>query len=350
MQIVRVGRMVRARLWLGVLMALAALLLVLLFIGPCAFGVPSHEDRPEVGTLLHVWYGFDPATGESVGGRGSSHWDETVVVEPTHGYYASDDRDVIVWQVEQMRRAGISWVMVSWWGTGDTDFDGVVDQPVFAANHRATLAILDYLKTDGHGMKATVLVEPWVSPGADFMPLAGLTDGQRRLTWQTIRGELYESYKDVWFVWNGEPLVTAYMLMDIGPDQGFTYRRLAAAKWPWPDAFPMDWNVYDTQDRDEFLRGVSDDGFRKVSPRLNTEFLVGVGERDKVIQIDPRFDDDWLGQQVAWVQRDTGIRLVLAWTWNEYHEQNFFEPTTTLPPVGSGDYAVTRLARLRGGG
>ena len=72
----------------------------------------------QLGTLLHVWYGFDSETGEPVGGRGSSHWDPTVVVEPEPGFYSSDDKALIKWQINQMRATGVTWVLVSWFGPG----------------------------------------------------------------------------------------------------------------------------------------------------------------------------------------------------------------------------------------
>ena len=50
--------------------------------------------------LMYLWYGFDVATGESMGGIGSSHWNTPgvhnahrrgVTDEPEYGFYASDD-------------------------------------------------------------------------------------------------------------------------------------------------------------------------------------------------------------------------------------------------------------------
>ena len=52
--------------------------------------------------------------------------------------------------------------------------------------------------------------------------------------------------------------------MDIGPDNRFTYRRMAVATLPVPADYPMDWNVLDTQDSEVFKAIISSDGFKKV--------------------------------------------------------------------------------------
>ena len=127
------------------------------------------------------------------------------------------------------------------------------------------------------------------------------------------------------------------MPMDIGPDSHFTYRRMAVATLPAPDDYPMDWNVLDTQDSEVFKAIISSDGFKKVSPRFDTSYLYAAGVRDTVIQMDPLLEEGWYDDQWRWIKEEEArIELPFVWTWNEYHEQNFIEPTLTEPPVGSG--------------
>ena len=287
---------------------------------------------------MQVWYGFDLATGKSVGGVGSSHWDSTVVVQPRHGLYSSDDPDVIAWQIDQMLDAGITCVMISWFGTGlpNLPFGFSPDNKFGEANHRATKAVLDHLLTLNGRMKASILVEPW----PDVSRLHGepflISDSDKAEIWGIINYELYRPYKSVFLQWDGKPLVTAWMPMDIGPDNRFTYRRLSVYEdIPSPADFPMDWNLLDTTDANKYGQLISADGFRKVSPRFNSLYLYMSGRRDKIVQIDPYLREGWYDSQWEWVfdNRDD-IKLLMVWTWNEYHEQNFIEPTASGSPLG----------------
>ena len=296
------------------------------------------RERPQLGTLLHVWYGFDPETGESVGGVQSSHWDATVVVQPQQGFYSSDDPEVIAWQIDQMLEAGITWVLISWSGTGQpnlpTGFSP--NTRIYEASHRAAKAVLDHILTLNGRMKATILVEPWTDVEVLFGEPLAISEQDKAGIWEAIHKELYTPYRSVWFEWEGKPLIASWMPMDIGPDDRFTYRRMSVYEdIPAPPTFPMDWNMLDTTDPAEFKKLVSADGFRKVSPRLNWFHLYMSGFRDEPLSIDPYFESGWYDSQWKWVLDNRNeIDLLVAWTWNEYHEQNFIEPTVTDLPVG----------------
>ena len=83
--------------------------------------------------MFASWYGYDVANGSDVGrcagGLGSFHWNDTpatggVVYTPTLGFYCSADPAVVHWQLDQIQKAGIRALFVSWWGWGDGDLDG----------------------------------------------------------------------------------------------------------------------------------------------------------------------------------------------------------------------------------
>ena len=176
----------------------------LIFLIACAFLIvagcdssPSDATPPganmQLGTLMHLWYGIDPQTGECRGGLGSSHWDETVLVEPEQGFYCSLDQAVIERQIQQMRSVGINWILLSWWGEGS-------GQPIFRANHEATLKVLQHLQALnelGGTMKATILVEPWLATGSDFTPLVEIPESEKEAIWTLINNQLYRPHRDI---------------------------------------------------------------------------------------------------------------------------------------------------------
>ena len=328
-------------------------------IGACQGVAPgergSAESNVQLGTLMHVWYGFDEA-GESVGGRGSSHWDSTVLVQPMKGLYASDDPEVIEWQIDQVLEAGITWVLISWSGPAVESLPASYSpNGVHIGTHRATQAVLNYLNgLPGQPMKAAILVENWPDEQALFGDPLPLTDSEKSAIWDSIH-DLYQNYEEIWFDWEGKPLVAAWMPMHMGPDDRFTYRLMNVYQdVPLPDDYLMDWNMLDTQDREVFGDLVSEDGFRKVAPRLNWWPLYRIGYRDEPIQIDADLSERWYDLQWEWVFDDRDrIKLLLVWTWNEYHEQNFIEPTITQPSIGVGEVYRDRtryyVDRLRSG-
>ena len=323
---------------------------------------PGDERRsmPDIklGTLMHVWYGFDQDTGESVGGVGSSHWDSTVVVQPMKGLYTSDDPDVIRWQLNQMLQAGITWVLISWAGPAvDNLPDNYTANGTHIGSHRAAKAVLKEIgDLPGQPLKAAVLVEPWPDEAVLFGAPLSMTDGEKSKIWQAIHDELYSPFQDIWLELNDKPLVATWMPMHIGEDVRFSYRLMNVYEdVPAPEGYLMDWNMLDTEDERVFeLLLDNEDGFRKVSPRLNWRHLYMSGFRDEPRQHDPYFKDGWYESQWRWADNNReGIKLLLVWTWNEYHEQNFIEPTDTPPEIGVGtvyrDKTRHYFDRLRSG-
>lgn len=293
----------------------------------------------KVGALWFPWFGFDSTTGASDGGPGSFHWD-ALVVEPEKGLYASDDPDVIAWQIGLLREAGIDWALLSWWGIGDSDYDDVVDDLPLAGVHRANKAILSQIQTLGGAIKASIIVEPWPAPGP-FLPVVPLTAEQKAKIWDWIRDELYTPYSDVWLEWEGKPLVTAWLPMDIGEDPlaQFTYKVMSVAVPPVQGemADVMNWNALTTVDDDEFVEAVSDTRFGIVMPRFDNYQVYVRGNVATPTRIDPWLRQGWQDRnwEMFFKHRDI-VDLCLVWSLNDYGEQTYFEPTITPPPIGSG--------------
>lgn len=163
-----------------------------LLVSGCSSGsqAPQGETRKvDLATLWYSWFGFDLNTGQSIGGLGSSHWNTDVgsygsrvgiTDEPKWGFYASDDPVVIARQLQQMMRAGISVVIISWWGWGDHDLDGQVEGDIGVSYNEAITTALQYIKEHKLPIRFAFLVEWfWYAFGA--LPPGGLSEAQK--TW-----------------------------------------------------------------------------------------------------------------------------------------------------------------------
>ena len=171
-----------------------------------AFDVP-------LAALMYLWYGFNIATGESVGGLGSSHWNPPgvdnahrrgVTDEPAYGFYASDDVEVISQQLADMESAGISVILVSWWGWGDSNFDGTRENRESVAMTRASKALLDHIEENSLPFKVAFLVEP-------FIPnLEEITLDQQQEILDELWDSFYSRYPGLMFQWENRPLVVTW--------------------------------------------------------------------------------------------------------------------------------------------
>ena len=79
--------------------------------GPGVGVIPRIYDAENVpmAAVFAGWYGYDSASGECIGGLGSTHWNggpNTAGVRYTPGkvYYCSSGPEVISWQLDQWRR------------------------------------------------------------------------------------------------------------------------------------------------------------------------------------------------------------------------------------------------------
>ena len=131
------------------------------------------------------WYGYEPESGECVGGIGSPHWNDSpdsagVIYTPYMGFYCSSDPDIVSWQLARMQEAGINVVLFSWWGWGDTDLDGGVEGHVDQHMNAALTELLNQIKSTQIDMKVAVIAEPFTLTQTDVHP-AELGDRQRRM-------------------------------------------------------------------------------------------------------------------------------------------------------------------------
>lgn len=191
---------------------------------------------------MNLWYGFDKETGRSVGGLGFSHWNsdaidgtgfhDSIAVKPEVGFYASDDPQVIAQQLQWMVDAGIDCIITSWWGWGDDDSDGEVDNPGREAIDRSHRALFDHLKSIGAPIKVAIGMDNFMIPTRQWGFRAPVRVDQTvsQAIWDRIYENYVLPYHGVYFQWQDKPLVTGWMPAVLADDKAnrFTHKKI----WP----------------------------------------------------------------------------------------------------------------------
>ena len=264
--------------WLG-LAALATLLLAATACGDATrVGELSTTSDVPLAALMYLWYGFDLSTGESIGGIGSSHWNTAgvqgahrrgVTDEPEYGFYASDDPSVIAQQLADMEAAGISVLLISYWGNGDSNLDGVIENAESEAIARAANVLLDYISRSSVPLRVAFLVEPYMPRPAEITSL------QRQAILDTLWDSFYSVYPSSMFHWEGKPLVVTWSPLELksAGDPRFTVKTWGSYfDGPdWKRESNQDWNWY--PEPAWLSEMISDDGVYVVFPRFDEYWM-----------------------------------------------------------------------------
>jgi hypothetical protein len=334
----------------------APLIIVIILISQSflVLSVPATASSPRhipVGAVLYVWYGFNSTSGIWTGGIGTSHWNDSVgnVVKdtPAIGYYSSFDNNTLAYQLDQMNKSGISWILVSWWGWGHDDFrtSGTVDK-VYSAINNATLNLFKYVKATQYlyHFKIAVLVDAFNST----------TPTQQNVTavYSYVWDRFYKPYLSEVFFWEGKPLIVSFNPLHLTQNYTLTYRYLGGI----PN--PVDW-VFWTGVSSHYLTAfgpgsqpqnyehppvISSDGEVGIVPRYDDSF-----QRPNYMRFDPTMS---LGlYYYEWnyvIQNKPRVNLVLLYGWNEYHERTVLEDHADFTSghfngVGDTSYFVNAL-------
>ena len=311
---------------------------------------PPSNDVP-LAALMYLWFGFDLQTGESVGGLGSSHWNTDVGTfgsrvgvtdEPEYGFYASDDPNVIAQQLGDMEEAGISVIIASWHGNGDTDFDGVVDDFEKQAMHRALIVLLDYISATSAPFKVAVLVEPYMTNPPD------ISLEQKQTILDFLWDSVYSLYPSLMFQWEGKPLIVSWGAVDLKEpsDTRFTVKNWSSTNdGDWKAKSHIDWNWY--PDLTLLPNMVSDDGVFVVFPRFDEYWMAVMGKELSYPyrRVDPTLTEGVYEQtwQFAVDNRDH-IDLLVIYCWNEHEEHASIEPDKGISPVSYGRSLVEKTS------
>lgn len=285
------------------------------------------EPYAPVGVIWYLWYGTS-STG--TGGLGSPSWNSTscpgggaVVDRPNIGYYVSDSNQTFRTQVGEMQSAGISFAVVSWWGPSTNGEAGTINN--------ATLDLFRYLKGTNSTFKVALMVDAFpkaCGSGPPDVPMA-TAEGYVQDTFASPFARWY-------FSWEGKPLLLFFNPLEPSPNSNFTLRTIGNR----PN--PVDWIFWDAPQN--FTQGeggtgvnmsndVGDpyispiDGEVTIVPRIDPYFNYAAGHQLGFLRFDPtlqlglyRYEWNYL------FGHRSQVKLVLIYSWNEYHERTEIEP------------------------
>ena len=370
------------RVWMGLSLTVLALAL------GCSstasqVGQYARNDVP-VATLLYPTHGFQQLPPyEATGGRGTTHWNVYgppgadspfpwtgfTTTWPEIGWYASKDMETIKWQVEQMQRAGIDTVIISWFGWGDDNLDGTADSSGLHARYQESARMmLEYIEANGIRMRFALLVEAFTFFVGGIKPVstADLTDDQRQMVTDYLWDNFYapSRFGNLALRLDGKPA-----LFGVPDVKGGWWRNHG-----WSDErFRLIEISNNHQDEDEFtadyvyldppsaIPGV--DGVVNIWPRFtsvvtyvsNSPYFSWYnppegGDPDSPVnlpEVDPlgedgKYDDAW--RQIIEHPSRSEIKLVLIWYWNSYWEVCYIEPDAGIGAYAVGDLYVRKTA------
>lgn len=322
----------------------------------------TQSTSPPVGTFLYLWYGYNSTSHTWTGGLGTSHWNDSssglVKDTPSAGYYASLDNSTLSTQLTEMKCAGISVIVTSWWGTGNTTQSGT-SSTLDGAINNATLNLFRYLEATRSQwqFRVALMVEP-------FNSTYDMTSHDYAKLYGYLYTHYYHPFNDLVMDWQGKPLLLSFNAPWDGygggfqagrlpPNSTFTYRLEGGT----PN--PVDWNFWQgvtfldsaggTAEPSNYEHDpvISPDGEVAIAPRYDDYYLWLAHERPGYMRFDYLSNEGMYSSEWNYVLGKAGsVSLVLIYSWNEYHERTAIEPhvdyTTALPR----DYLLNQTGRF----
>lgn len=335
------------------------------------FNQPPRTSAPlkpvPVGAVLYEWYGYNVTSGKWTGGLGTSHWNATIggvlqpltIVkdEPDIGFYASDSNATLAWQLSNMQKAGISVIIVSWWGMGN-DSGGGLNAKLDAAINNATLNVFRYVESTKNlwNFKIAIMVEPFNYVNSTYSyPI----DWPNLLNY--VENTFYRPFNYITFYWEMKPLLLSFndqVIPPIPAASTFTTKvegnNHALADWIFWEGGNFNDSGTAEISQYEYPPRISLDGEVGVVWRYDDYYLStfggDVGGRTGYMRFDINgtqgmYDYEW--NYV--IQHRNEINFVLIYSWNEYHERSEIEPhwdftiRGNVSLVGTTGYYVSQL-------
>ncbi len=279
-----------------------------------------------MGTFLYLWYGN--ATTDT-GGLGSPGWNSTsspgggsVVDQPSTGYYVSDSNSTFKTQIGEMQSAGITFAVVSWWGPSSTGENGAIN--------KATLDLFRYLQATNSHLKVAIMVDAYLTPNAN------LSASQFAQDYAYISSTFVHPFSNWYFDWQDKPLVLFFnpIIPNNPGNANFTVRSIGnrpnPTQWTFWDA-PASFLVSQTGSgvnatNDEGNPVVSSDGEVTIVPRIDSYYNAG-SQGGSYLRFDPNLASGLYAEQWSYViAHSNQVKLVLIYSFNEYHERTEIEP------------------------
>lgn len=304
-----------------------------------------------VGAVLYEWYGYNMTSGKWTGGLGTSHWNATIdgVLQPLTivkdkpdvGFYASDNNNTLAWQLSSMSQAGISVIVVSWWGVGNNSGSGY-NAKLDAAINNATLNLFRYVESTRNlwNFKIAIMVEPFNHENSTYSIPISVTDWTNLLNY--IQNTFYGPFNDITFHWQGKPLLLSFnpQVIPAVPEASTFTTRIEGnnpnlANWIFWEG--SNYNDSGTGEIGgfEYPPRISSDGEVGVVWRYDDYYLwngtAGSGGRPGYMRFDVNGTQGLLSYEMNFtVTYRSDITFILLYSWNEYHERSAFEPHTDM--------------------
>ncbi len=307
-------------------------ILVLFMVLSTVMGIEMPVTQPHahhICVFFYVWYRAED----------KAHWDDSiytpVIDVPAIGFYTSGDDKVIRWQLEEIARAGIDCLFVSWWGP--EDYSDEVAKKVFS-----------YLRS--YGLRAAILVEPFLGQN----PFRYDKKFWKQVT-EYIECEYILRYRDSYLELDGKPLILAFAPIGIvyRPNVSDLAIRIVGTGvvlalfadwglWPWYLA-----PCTDSSCLKKLRLIIRRDGYVAIAPRFDDRLLCRLGARRGC---DSRLLDPSYSLRIyeyEWkliLENLDKIRIVAIYSWNEYHERSEIElhRDATAYSSASDPYNITR--------
>ena len=314
----------------------------------------------QLAVTLYVSYGYDPEPPhEPMAGLNASGWNDMCgstfcsgmkVERPEAGFYSSADTNIIARQLREMEDAGIGVVVISWWGWGDADLDGVVEKDHITIRYDdTTRSVLDYMKAHHPDMRFALLVEEFWWVFGHFGETE-ITNHQIGMILDHIWENYYgprSDYADLAFQWTEEgrskPLFLAsgpFLESHTGGEERMALRSVVFSSfdtadrttWPAPHYLVPPSPVYE-------------DGVVMIWPRkdewyLNMERWPHSGQDPmESLRVDPFltegvYDQAW--RKIIEHERREEINLIWLWAWNSYADYVYVEPDSCTTAQSAG--------------
>ena len=259
----------------------------------CVAVEPSPRGDVPLATILYLNYGYDYWTGECKGGVESTGWERPSErgLTPEAGYYCSGDDKYIDQALREMKKAGISVVILSWNGWGDVAFNGKIEAPDYVAIDRTIDKVFGHLD----GMKTAILVEPYYNLRLD---LDNVLPEHKQKILDRVWAH-YERHPRKAFFWDNKPLLVTF----------------------WPSGNHQ-WSLGDVDD-DRFTHrqwGVLDRGADWDMTAIDSSL--------EMVRFDPGLDEGFYDQ--AWKKvfdNQESVKMIGVYGWNPWAEMASIEPT-----------------------
>jgi len=240
-----------------------------------------------------------------------------------------------------MQSAGLSFAIVSWWGPYARGESGAINN--------ATLHLFQYLRETNSSFKIAIMADAYLQPSQ-----------QNNTAYQSIYDYVYDSfvgpYNQWYFTWDGKPLLLFFNPMyPTYSNSSYTIRtfgnRPNQVDWSF-------WNAPSQYLTSEAGSGVnasndignpmiSTDGEVTIVSRIDSYYNYEFGYQGGYLRFDPSLSQGLYQAQLNYVlSKTSSVKLVIIYSWNEYHERTAIEPHYDYTFNGSPYYLLNLTSQF----